>query len=73
MRVAAVLGVSLLVAGCGGSSSFTPSGDGGTSAEGGGANPDGGDAGACATSVTASAGVVLTDRGPVQGTMENGA
>jgi para-nitrobenzyl esterase len=66
MRVAALLGSGLLVAACGGSSSFTSSSDGGTS-------PEGGDAGACATSVTASAGVVLTDRGPIQGTMQSGA
>jgi para-nitrobenzyl esterase len=73
MRVAAILGVGLLVAACGGSSASVASNDGGTNPEGGGTSPEGGDAGACATSVTPSGGVALTDRGPVQGTMENGA
>ena len=73
MRAAVFLGLGFAVAACGGSSSFTSSSDGGMSGGDGGIGPEGGDAGACATSVTPSAGVVLTDRGPVQGTMENGA
>lgn len=73
MRAAVTLVIGLAVVACGGSSAFTPAGDGGTSSNDGGTAPEGGDAGGCATSVTPSAGVVLTDRGPVQGTMENGA
>ncbi len=39
---------------------------------GGSGSSGGGDAGACTTSVTPSAGVVVTDRGPVQGATEGG-
>ena len=45
--------------------------DGGANAYDAGASES--DAGTCTTSVTPSAGVVVTDRGPVQGTQEMGA
>jgi para-nitrobenzyl esterase len=65
MRIGATL-LALLV-GCGGSGGTAVTADGGAVDEA--ASPDGG---ACTTSVQASAGVVLTDLGPVQGTQTNG-
>jgi len=57
-----VVAVVLAVVGCGKSNGGSPDGGGGG---------DGGD-GACASSVTAAPGLVVTDRGPVQGATSNG-
>ena len=71
MRLAAWL---VFVVGCGGSSAaLHASNDGGD--EGGTPGDDAGmtsEAGGCSSDVTPSAGVVVTDRGPVQGKPENG-
>jgi para-nitrobenzyl esterase len=66
-----------MVIGCGGAGNAATSGpaaDGGAESEGPDSSaPDAaGEAGACATTVTAAPGVVLTDRGPVRGTQQGG-
>ena len=62
MRTLALACFAITLVGCG-----KPNGNG---AGDGGA--DGGDGGPCASSVSAAPGLVVTDRGPVQGTSENG-
>jgi para-nitrobenzyl esterase len=86
MRLAIML--LLAVAACGGSSSGLSAGgagddSGSAGGEGGAAGDDAGvtgdgaggtsEAGACATTVTPAAGVVVTDTGPVQGVTASGA
>ena len=68
MRIATAL-LALMV-GCGGASGTSPgTGDGGNAGGDDGGAQEGA---ACTTGVQPSAGVVVTDRGPVQGTQSNG-
>jgi para-nitrobenzyl esterase len=73
-----IVACCVLLAACGGASGGLQGGGDAGAAEtsgddaGGGDDVGAGEGGACASSVAPSAGVVVTDRGPVQGTQESG-